>query len=236
MKRFLARLIAALAAAFGTAALGHAEILIGVPGALTGAEAWLGEQLLEGTELKVAELNEAGGVLGKRIELLPVDDYCDPDQAVAVARKLVKARVAAVIGHVCSGAAIPASKIYEEAGVLLITVSTNPKLTDQGFRTVFRVLGRDTQQGTMAANYLAERWGAQQIAIVHDGSAYGRGVAEAARQRLHERGVNEVMFETIEPDKADYFELIDRSRGQRSRCSLFRRLLRRSRLDHPPGP
>ena len=112
--------------------------------------------------------------------------------------------------NVCSGAAIPASEIYEEAGVLLITVSTNPKLTDQGFRTVFRVLGRDTQQGIMATDYMAERWGAQQIAIVHDGGAYGKGVAEAARQRLHERGVNEVIFQAIEPGKADYFDLIER--------------------------
>jgi branched-chain amino acid transport system substrate-binding protein len=209
MKRFLAPLILASTIAFITPAATHANILIGVPGALTGAEAWLGEQLLEGTGLKVAELNEAGGVLGQPVELLPVDDYCDPDQAVAAARRLVTAHVAAVIGHVCSGAAIPASKIYEDAGILLITSGTNPKLTDQGFRTVFRVLGRDTQQGIMAANYLAERWGAQEIAIVHDGGAYGKGVAEAARQRLHELGVNEVMFEAIEPGKADYFELID---------------------------
>ena len=107
MKRFLPHLIAALAAAFGTAALGHAEILIGVPGALTGAEAWLGEQLLQGTGLKVAELNEAAVYSAQQIELLPVDDYGDPDQAIAAARKLVEARVAAVIGHVCSGAAIP---------------------------------------------------------------------------------------------------------------------------------
>jgi branched-chain amino acid transport system substrate-binding protein len=117
--------------------------------------------------------------------------------------------VAAVVGHVCSGAAIPASKIYEEAGVLLFTVATNPKLTDQGFRTVFRILGRDTQQGTMAANYLAERWGAQEIAIVHDGGAYGEGVAQAAKRRLNELGVNEVMFEAIEAGRADYFDLID---------------------------
>jgi branched-chain amino acid transport system substrate-binding protein len=221
MKHFFARLIVALSTAFGTAALGHAEILIGVPGALTGGEAWLGEQLLEGTGLKVAELNEAGGVLGQRIELLPVDDYCDPGQAVAAAHKLVAARVAAVIGHVCSGAAIPASKIYEEAGVLLITVSTNPKLTDQGFRTVFRVLGRDTQQGTMAANYLAERWGAQEIAIVHDGGAYGKGVAEATKHRLNELGVNEVIFETIDPGKSDYFDLIDQLQAKGADALYF---------------
>lgn len=209
MKHFLALLPAALVAASGPASLSHAEILIGTPGPLTGAEAWLGEQLLEGTGLKVAELNEAGGVLGQRVELLPVDDYCDPDQAIAAAHKLVAARVAAVIGHVCSGAAIPASEIYEESGVLLFTTATNPKLTDQGFRTVFRILGRDTQQGTMAANYLAERWGAQEIAIVHDRGTYGEGVAEAAKRRLNELGVNEVMFEAIETGRADYFDLID---------------------------
>jgi branched-chain amino acid transport system substrate-binding protein len=213
MKHSVTSLLVCITAVVTPAAT-HANILLGVPGALTGAEAWLGEQLLEGTGLKVAELNEAGGVLGQRIELLPVDDYCDPDQAVAAARKLVTAQVAAVIGHVCSGAAIPASKIYEDAGILLITSGTNPKLTDQGFRTVFRVLGRDTQQGIMAATYLADRWGTQQIAIVHDGGAYGKGVADAARRRLHELGVNEVMFEAIEPGKADYFALIDQLQGK----------------------
>jgi branched-chain amino acid transport system substrate-binding protein len=192
----------------------RAEVLIGVPGALTGSEAWLGEQLVEGTKLRVAELNEVGGVLGQRIELLLVDDYCDPDQAIGAARKLVAARVAAVLGHICSGAAIPASKIYEEAGVLLITTATNPKLTDQGFRTVFRILGRDTQQGTMAANYLAKRWGSQEIAIVHDGGAYGKGVTEAAKRRLNELGVNEVIFQAIEPGKADYFDLIEQMQAK----------------------
>jgi branched-chain amino acid transport system substrate-binding protein len=221
MKRFLAPLILASTIAFITPAGTHANILLGVPGALTGAEAWLGEQLLEGTGLKVAELNEAGGVLGQRVELLPVDDYCDPEQAIAAARKLVAAHVAAVIGHVCSGAAIPASKIYEEAGILLITSGTNPKLTDQGFRTVFRVLGRDTQQGIMAANYLAERWGAQEIAIVHDGGAYGKGVAEATKHRLNELGVNEVIFETIDPGKSDYFDLIDQLQAKGADALYF---------------
>jgi branched-chain amino acid transport system substrate-binding protein len=210
MKHLVARLVAALLAAFCLGSLARAEILIGTPGPLTGGMAWFGEQMQEGIDMKVAELNESGGVLGQPVEILPVDDFCDPDQATAAARKLVAAHVVAVIGHLCSGAAIPASQIYEEAGILLISGATNPKLTDQGFRTVFRITGRDTLQGTMAADQLVQSWHAQNIAIVHDGQAYGVGVANAARQRLHERGVNEVMFEAIEPGKADYFDLIDR--------------------------
>ena len=153
MKRFFAHLIAAIVVTLGTASLAHAEILIGMPGPLTGRLAWFGEQMQEGIGMKVAELNAAGGVLGQQIALLPVDDYCDPEQAVAAARKLVEAQVDAVIGHLCSGAAIPASRIYEDAGILFFGSSaTNPKLTEQGFRTVFRIAGRDTRQGVMAAD------------------------------------------------------------------------------------
>src|SRR5918995_425335 len=102
----------------GTAQQGRADILIGASGPMTGGMAWFGEQMLEGIGMKVAELNAARGVLGRQIELLPVDDYCDPEQAVAAARKLVEAQVDAVIGHLCSGATIPASRIYEDAGIL----------------------------------------------------------------------------------------------------------------------
>ena len=112
-----------------------------MPGPLTGGMAWFGEQMQEGIGMKVAELNQAGGVLGQPVEILPVDDFCDPDQAAAAARKLVAAHVATVIGHLCSGAAIAASQIYQEAGILLISGATNSKLTDQGFRTVFRITG-----------------------------------------------------------------------------------------------
>jgi branched-chain amino acid transport system substrate-binding protein len=158
MPRFAARLVVAIAAASSMpAAPVRAEILIGMPAPMTGGMAWFGEQMQEGMAMKIAELNAAGGVLGQRIELLPVDDYCDAEQAIAAAHRLVEARVAAVVGHSCSGAAIPASKIYEEAGILFISSgATNPALTDQGFRTVFRTAGRDTLQGTMAADQLVD--------------------------------------------------------------------------------
>jgi branched-chain amino acid transport system substrate-binding protein len=213
MRRLLPLAIVMLATALGGRA--QAEILIGMPGPLTGGMAWFGEQMQEGIGMKVAELNAAGGVLGQQIALLPVDDHCDPEQAVAAARKLVDTQVDVVIGHLCSGAAIPASRIYEDAGILFFGSSaTNPKLTEQGFRTVFRITGRDTRQGIMAADYLAERWSDHNIAIVHDGGAYGVGVAEAARRRLSELRVRKVTFLAIEPGQTDYFDLIDQLRAK----------------------
>ncbi|HEX5796145.1 MAG TPA: branched-chain amino acid ABC transporter substrate-binding protein [Geminicoccaceae bacterium] len=208
-------LFVALAAAFGTASLVRAEMVIGVPVPMTGGMAWIGEQGERGAALAIAELNAAGGVLGEPVRALVVDDFCEGDQAVAAAKKLVAEEVALVAGHLCSGAALPASKVYQEAGILMISpTATNPALTEQGLANVFRMSGRDTLQGTMAAEYLAEHWRGRDVAIVHDGQAYGKGVAEAARERLHERGVSEVMFDAIEPGQVDYSGLIDKLQAE----------------------
>jgi branched-chain amino acid transport system substrate-binding protein len=184
-----------------------AEVLIGSAAPLTGQMSWHGEQHQRGVELAVAELNEAGGVLGQTVEVVTVDDYCDGEQALAAAKKLVADGVVAVVGHSCSGAAIPASAIYEEAGIVMLSnTATNPKLTDQGFGHVFRMVARDTLQGEMAAAYLAERWADGRIAILHDGQAYGQGLAEETRRQLEARGVAVVIFDQITPGQADYTE------------------------------
>jgi branched-chain amino acid transport system substrate-binding protein len=215
MAHCILRLCVALAAAFGTASPGQAEILLGMSGPMTGSMAWFGEQMQQGIGMKIAELNATGGVLGQQVELLTVDDYCNPEQAIAAAEKLVEARVAAVIGHLCSGASIPASKVYAEAGILMVSpYSTNPALTEQGFANVFRVCGRDTLQGIMAGDYLAERWGDRDIAIVHDGQAYGKGIAEEALRRLSDRGVSGILVEAIEPGQADYSEVVDKLQAE----------------------
>jgi branched-chain amino acid transport system substrate-binding protein len=230
------KLLGFVGIALATTMPAHAEILIGMPMPVTGGMAWIGEQGERGAALAVANLTAAGGVLGQPVRTVVVDDFCEGEQAVAAAKKLVAEGVAMVAGHLCSGASIPASKVYAEAGILMIsTTSTNPTLTEQGFANVFRVCGRDTLQGTMAADYLAERWRDQDIAIVHDGQAYGKGVAEAARQRLHERGVSEVVFEAIEPGQADYSELVERLQAMGTGAVYFRRLHRRGGPDHPPG-
>src|SRR5262245_61991583 len=215
MKHCFAHLIIAFGAALGAAPLAQAEILIGASGPMTGSMAWFGEQMQQGLEKKIAELNAGGGVLGEQVELLIADDYCDPGQAIAAAEKLVDARVAAVIGHLCSGASIPASKVYADAGILMISPqSTNPRLTEQGYANVFRVCGRDTIQAVMVADYLAERWADKDIAIVHDGQAYGKGIAEEALRRLKERGVSDILFEAIEPGQADYLKLLDKLQSE----------------------
>lgn len=153
----------------------RAEVRIGAATPLTGTVSWLGEQHERGAAMAVAELNQGGGVLGEPIELIVADDYCDGEQGVAAARKLIADGVVFVAGHLCSGAAIPASALYEEAGIIMIApTATNPKLTEQGFRHVFRVVNRDSEQARMAGDYLAEQWSDARIAILHDARPMGR--------------------------------------------------------------
>lgn len=183
----------------------QAEVLIGVAGPMTGANAWPGEQMQRGAELAVADLNVAGGVLGEDVQLVTADDFCDPDQGVAAARKLVSEGVIFVAGHYCSGASIPASEIYEDAGVLMISpASSNPALTELGRTNVFRVIIRDDADGIMDGNYLADTWKGPQIAILHDDTVFGKGLADSTREQLHKRGVTEAVYRAFEPGKSDY--------------------------------
>jgi branched-chain amino acid transport system substrate-binding protein len=201
--RFIAVAIVVLAAALGYPA--RADILIGVAGPMTGKLEWTGAQLKRGAEVAVADINAAGGVLGQQVRLTVADDFCDPEQAVAAAQKLVGDGVIFVVGHYCSGASIPASKVYEAAGVLQISpASTNPMLTEQGRANVFRVISRDDAQGLVAGNYLADHWADKKIAILHDDTAYGKGLADETKKQLNKRGVTETIYEAYAPGKSDY--------------------------------
>jgi branched-chain amino acid transport system substrate-binding protein len=185
-----------------------AEILIATAGPMTGAYAWFGEQYQRGTGLAVAELNAAGGVLGQRVELIVGDDFCDPDQAVALARKLISDGVAFVAGHWCSHSAIPASKIYQEAGILMIAPGAiSAKLTDEGGPNVFRVCGRDDRQATKVADYLADHRSGKKIAILDDGTTFGTGLADGVQRRLHERGQRVAVDAAYTPGEAEYSAL-----------------------------
>jgi branched-chain amino acid transport system substrate-binding protein len=168
----------------------RAEIRIGVATPLTGHYAWCGEQTRAGANKAVEDLNKGDGVLGETVTTVLVDDYCNPNQALAAAHKLVAEGVPIVVGHQCSGAAIPASTIYEDAEIILISpAATNPRLTDRGLRYVFRTCGRDDLQGAMVAHHLAEKWAGADIAIIQYGQAYGQGIAEEPRSRLDARGI-----------------------------------------------
>jgi branched-chain amino acid transport system substrate-binding protein len=161
--------------------------------------------------MAVSEINAAGGLLGGPIEVIDADDFCDAEQAIAAANKLIAYGVDVVVGHNCSGAAIPASKVYADAGVLMITgTATNPIITDQGFEQTFRMVARDTLQGEMAAADLAEHGADQRIAILHDGEGYGQGLAEATKAELNRRGVTEAIYEQITPGEVDYSDTLAR--------------------------
>jgi branched-chain amino acid transport system substrate-binding protein len=197
--------IAALCATTATA-----EILIGVAGPMTGKDAWSGAQLERGAEMAVADLNAAGGVLGEQVQLITVDDFCDPEQAVAAAEKLVSEDVIFVVGHYCSGASIPASEIYQAAGILQISpASTNPTFTELGRSNVFRVVNRDDANGVVIGNYLADHWPDKKIAILHDGTTYGKGAAEEVKKNLNRRGLTEAIYQAYVPGKANYGAEID---------------------------
>jgi branched-chain amino acid transport system substrate-binding protein len=202
-------LVAGVIAAALCARVAEAEIRIGVAGPMTGPTAWFGEQYLRATELAVDNLNAAGGVLGQNVELVLGDDFCDPDQAVAVARKLASDGVVFVVGHFCSHSSIAAAKVYEEAGILQIAPgSASAKLTDEGGPNVFRVCGRDDRQGTKVGDYLAEHWADKDIAILDDRTTWGAGVANGVRRRLRELGVRVAMDDTYAPGAAEYSELV----------------------------
>jgi branched-chain amino acid transport system substrate-binding protein len=216
---------ASLAAAFTaviTLASVKAEVAIGLSAPLTGTYAWVGLGAQDGVRLALEDLSSEKYLLGERVELITVDDYCDHEQAIAAAHRLVEASVSAVFGPLCSGAAIPASEIFAEAGILMISPSaTNPALTEQGFRTVFRVIGRDDVQGKIAADLLAQRWGNDKIAILHDGEIYGKGLASEVKKHLNQKGVIEVMFESVAPRKADYTDVVLKLKSKEIRVIYY---------------
>jgi branched-chain amino acid transport system substrate-binding protein len=153
-------------------------IKIGAAGPMTGDQSKMGTDLRNGAQLAVDEWNAKGGILGKQIVLQVEDDQHDPKQAVSVANKFVHSGVVGVIGHWNSSASIPASGVYHQAKVVMITpASTNPQLTEQGFPTIFRVCGRDDQQGPLAARFVRERFPTAAVAILHDKTTYGQGLA-----------------------------------------------------------
>ena len=203
MRRLVTLAVVVFAAALGGSA--RADVLIGVAGPMTGTNAWFGEQMERGTALAVADLNAAAGVLGQRIELIAADDFCDPEQAVAAAKKLVSDGVILVVGHFCSGASIPASEVYAAAGVLMVSpASTNPMLTELGRANVFRVQNRDDAVGTLIGNYLADHWPDKKIAILHDGTTFGKGVADLTKEQLNRRGLSEAIYQAYVPGRENY--------------------------------
>jgi branched-chain amino acid transport system substrate-binding protein len=165
--------------------------------------------------MAAADVNAKGGVLGKKLAVMIADDACDPKQAVAAANDVVGKGAVFVDGHYCSSSSIPASAVYNEAGVLQITpASTNPALTDdaakKGWNNVFRVCGRDDAQGAVAGKYLADHYKGKRLAVVHDKTAYGKGLADETKKAMNAAGLKEVMYEAITQGDKDFSALISK--------------------------
>jgi branched-chain amino acid transport system substrate-binding protein len=202
---------ALVAVGSGGAAAQGTPIRIATAGPMTGQYAAFGGQMRAGAEQVVADLNGAGGVLGRQLALEVGDDACDPRQAVSVANQLAGRRVALVAGHFCSGSSIPARDVYAEEGVLQISpASTNPRYTEEGKWNTFRVCGRDDQQGQVAGRYMAQNMRDRPIAILHDNTAYGRGLAEETKKALNAAGVQEALFSAYTPGERDYSAIVSR--------------------------
>jgi len=212
----LAGLIAALVAGLVLAACNGEDdantTKIAVVGPVTGQYASFGQQMKNGANLAVADINEAGGVLGKMLDLEVGDDACDPKQAVAVANQMAGENVALIAGHYCSGSSIPASNVYAESNLVQISpASTNPAFTDnRAGPNIYRVCGRDDQQGGIAGKYLATHFADKNIAIIDDKTAYGKGLADEVRKALNAAGKQEVIEESYTAGEKDYSALVSK--------------------------
>ncbi len=212
IRRTLFASAASLAVAFALAASPvQAQVKVGVAGPITGEYAAFGKQMTDGAELAVADINAKGGVLGQQIVLEKGDDACDAKQAVSVANKFASDGVKFVDGHFCSSTSIPASKVYAEEGILQITpASTNPKFTEEGSWNTLRTCGRDDQQGKVAGHLLATEFKDRKIAILHDNSTYGKGIADETKKNMNAEGKMEALYQPYVPGERDYTALVSR--------------------------
>ena len=201
------------------------EIKIGHVGPLTGGIAHLGKDNENGARLAVDEANAAKiKIDGKdaKFVLVAEDDQADPKVGTTVAQKLVDAKVAGIVGHLNSGTTIPASAIYNQAGIPVITGSaTNPKLTEQGFKVVFRTVGRDDQQGPAIASYLAESKKPKLVAVIDDATAYGEGIANEVEKTLKAANIKVLPREKGTDKTTDWKAVLTKVKGKNADAVFY---------------
>ena len=199
-------------------------VRIGHAGPLTGGIAHLGKDDENGVALAVAEANDKKIKIGGKtvkFEMMSEDDQADPKMGPTIAQKFVDAKVAGVVGHLNSGVSIPASAVYNQAGLPMISGSaTNPKLTEQGFKTIFRTVGRDDQQGPAIAAYMANELKLKKVAIADDATAYGEGLANEVEKTLKAAGVQVIAREKTNDKATDFKAILTKMKG-RSPDAIF---------------
>ncbi len=202
MKKFFS--VIALCMIFGCTTQDANVIKVGAAGPMTGDQSKMGIDLRNGVELAVAEWNEKGGLLGKKIQLIAGDDQADPKQAVSIANKFVNQKVTAVVGHWNSNCSINAAPYYDAAKIVAISpASTNPRLTRQGYKTIYRVCGTDDQQGAVAAEFVLKTVKPKRVAVLHDKTTYGQGLADYFKNAVQDK-VQVVFYDGIQTKDPDY--------------------------------
>ncbi|HEY8567200.1 MAG TPA: branched-chain amino acid ABC transporter substrate-binding protein [Beijerinckiaceae bacterium] len=215
MKKTLLTGIAVLGLGFAMTGGAQAQIKIGVAGPITGPNAAFGAQLKNGVEQAVEDINAAGGVNGQKLVVVVGDDVSDPKQGVSVANKFASEGVKMVVGHFNSGVSIPASEVYAESGIVQITpASTNPRFTERNMWNTFRTCGRDDQQGAVAGDYLSKNYKGKKVAVVHDKTPYGKGLADETQKAMNAKGVKEVLYEGVNTGEKDYTALVSKLKQQ----------------------
>ncbi|MDO4724986.1 MAG: high-affinity branched-chain amino acid ABC transporter substrate-binding protein [Comamonadaceae bacterium] len=208
---------AAIAGALAFSAGAYAQnIKIAVVGPTTGALTQYGDMVKEGVETAIEQINAGGGVLGKQLEAVYIDDACEPKQGPVAANRVVNDKIGYVVGGVCSGATIAAAPIYDEEGVVMVTPSaTSPALTDgKDYQFIFRTIGRDDQQGPAAAKFIIEKVKPSKVAVLHDKASYGQGIASAVRDGLQAAKVPVAIFEGINAGDTDYSAVITKLKSE----------------------
>ncbi len=208
MKKSLLSAVAltAMVAFTGTA---YADILIGVGAPITGPNASFGAQIQKGAEQAAADINAAGGINGEQIKIVLGDDVSDPKQGVSVANKFAADGVKYVVGHFNSSVSIPASEVYAENGILQLTpASTNPIFTERGLWNTFRICGRDDQQGGVAGAYVAANFKDAKVAVLHDNTTYGKGLADETKKAMNAAGITEALYEGVTVGDKDFSALV----------------------------
>lgn len=198
MKRNAKTIIAGVIALAMSHAVMAEDIKVAVVGAMSGPVAQWGDMEFNGARQAIKDINAKGGIKGDKLVAVEYDDACDPKQAVAVANKIVNDGIQYVIGHLCSSSTQPASDIYEDEGILMISPgATNPELTQRGYAHIMRTAGLDSSQGPTAAKYILEQVKPQRIAIIHDKQQYGEGLARSVQDSLKAGKANIVFFDGI---------------------------------------
>ncbi|MFC4623730.1 branched-chain amino acid ABC transporter substrate-binding protein [Daeguia caeni] len=205
----------ALAALVSFSGSAWADFLVGIGAPITGPNAVYGAQIQKGAEAAVKAINDAGGINGEKIVLTIGDDVSDPKQGISVANKFAADGVKAVIGHFNSGVSIPASEVYAENGILEISpAATNPVYTERGLWNTFRTCGRDDQQGIVAGKYIADNFKDAKIAVIHDKTPYGQGLADETKKTLNDLGIQEAVYEGVNVGEKDFSALIAKLKQQ----------------------